>query len=79
MIIQYIPVGLKEENPTIVDSQYENTVTENKTSEAITVVTEMACKNFITTGRESAVESRKASKQAWAKNRYMYNPNSSFA
>lgn len=62
MIIQYICVGLKEENPTVVDSQYENPVTENKTSEAITVVTEMACTNFITTGRESAVESRKASK-----------------
>lgn len=76
MIIQYILVGLKEENPTIVDSQYENTVTENKTSEAITVVTEMPCKNFITTGRESR---KQESKQAWAKNRYMYNPNSSFA
>ena len=61
MIIEYIPVGLKEENPTIVDSWYEITVRENKTSKAITVLTDMACRNF-TSGREGAVESRKESK-----------------
>lgn len=55
-------MGLKKENPTTVDSQHEITVTEKKTSQAITVLTEVACKRFITSGRESAVESRKESK-----------------
>lgn len=62
MIIEYILLGLKKENPTIVDSWCEITVTENKTSEAITVLTEVARKSFIIRGRESAVESRKERK-----------------
>lgn len=72
MIIEYIPVGLKEENPAIVDSQYEITVTANKTSKAI------GMQEFYNKWKRE--HSRKQDrKQAWAKSIHMYNQNSSFA